>query len=78
MTQVKGKRKTRRGLNNNNNNGNKKAKVVCWACGKQGHKKSECIIWKHEHGLSNQKAKTMDNFEAMINDKINVVLTSND
>jgi len=57
----------------NNNQGNKKAKVVCWEYNKQGHKKRDCTIWKRKHGLNNQKAKTKDNFVAMINYQINIV-----
>jgi len=53
---------------NNNNKGKKKAKAVCWECNKLGHKKRHCTIWKCKHGLNNQKAKTKDNFVAMIND----------
>ena len=61
----------------NNNKGNKKAKVVCWECNKPGHKRRDCTIWKHKHGLNNQKAKTKDNFVASINDQMNIVQSDN-
>ena len=70
--------KQRPNKDNNINQGSKNAKVVCWEYNKLGHKKRDCIIWKHKHGSNNQKAKTKDNFVAMIFDQINIVQNDND
>ena len=43
-----------------------------------GHKKRKGTIWKYKNGLNNQKAKTKDNFVAMINDEINIVQSDKD
>ena len=71
------KRNNKRPNKDNNNKDNEKANAGCQECNKLGQKKRDCTIWKHKHGLNNQKAKTKDNFTAMIIGQINIVQSDN-
>ncbi|KAK9094833.1 hypothetical protein Scep_026302 [Stephania cephalantha] len=67
------------GKPNNQNQNQKKQKVTCWFCGKDGHLKSECYHWKRKQGKNHASSSAAkgagndnDDLIAMISE-INVV-----